>query len=332
MNEQKKYLSYWIRRFLLEYIICIKNLSKNTQLSYRDAFKLLIPFMSKKEKKKPEVLLVEDLTPDSITSFLSSLEINRKCSVSTRNQRLAAIYALSRFIAQNCPEYVEWCRLIHTVPAKKSPGTIITCLEKDEMDALMAAPDPNNRQGKRDYALLLFLYNTGARADEAAGLKISGLHLDKQTVCLHVKGDKQRFCPLWKSTVNELKALIKDRDSGDNVFKNRHNQPLTRFGIYTIVEKYATKAAKSKPLMAEKRVSPHTIRHTTATHLLQSGVDINTIRAWLGHVSINTTNIYAEINLKMKSEALACCEIKGKKKNSHWKDDKKIMDFLDGLK
>jgi len=332
MNEQQKYVSYWIKRFLLEYIISIKNLSKNTQLSYRDTFKLLIPFVSKKEGKKAENLLTDDITPDNVTSFLFSLEKTRKCSFSTRNQRLSAIYALSVFIAQNCPEYVEWSRLIHVIPTKKTPRTMITYLEKDEMDALLDAPNRNHRQGKRDYALLLFLYNTGARADEVAGLKISDLYLDKQLVSLHGKGGKQRYCPLWKSAVNELKALITDRNSADNVFKNRLNQPLTRFGIYTVVEKYATQVAKNKPAIKEKRVSPHTIRHTTATHLLQSGVDINTIRAWLGHVSINTTNIYAEINLKMKADALACCEIKGtKKKNSHWRDDETLMTFLSGL-
>jgi site-specific recombinase XerD len=332
MDEKKKYLSYWIMRFLLEYIISIKNLSKNTQLSYRDTFKLLIPFISRMKRKKPEELLLDDITPDNIVGFLASLEKDRKCAVSTRNLRLAALFSLLGFVAQNCPEYVEWSRLIHNIPTKKAQGTVITYLEKDEMDAMLAAPDRNRGQGKRDYALLLFLYNTGACADEVAGLKISGLHLEKQTVCLHGKGNKQRYCPLWKSTVSELKAQIKDRESSDNVFKNRLNQPLTRFGIYTVVEKYAAKAAQSKPQIAKKRVSPHTIRHTTATHLLQSGVDINTIRAWLGHVSINTTNIYAEINLKMKSEALACCEIKGEKKNGNWKDDKKIMDFLAGLK
>jgi site-specific recombinase XerD len=332
MNEQKKYLGYWIKRFLLEYIINVRNLSRNTQLSYRDTFKLLIPFISKKEKTKAEDILLEHITPESIVLFLSDLEKNRKCSISTRNQRLVAIFSLSKFVARNAPEYVEWSRLVHTVPVKKYQKTVITYLDKDEIDALLAAPDRKSKQGQRDYSLLLFLYNTGARAEEVARLKIADLDMEKKVVCLHGKGDKRRRCPLWKSTVEELKMQIKNRSPSENVFMNRLNQPITRFGIYAIVEKYVGVVALNKPSIMQKRVSPHTIRHTTATHLLQSGVDINTIRAWLGHVSINTTNIYAEINLKMKAEALACCEVKSTtNKSKHWKEDDNLMAFLDNL-
>ena len=332
MNDVSSYLGYWIKRFLLEYIISIKNLSKNTQISYRDTFRLMLPCISKLIKKKMEELLVEDITPDSVIFFLSDLEKERKCSVTTRNQRLAAIYALSKFIGLKCPEFVDWCRQIHTVPTKKTPRTIITYLEKEEMDALLAAPDHKTLKGKRDYAILLFLYNTGARAAEVANLKIDDLALEKHLVCLHGKGNKQRRCPLWKSTVKELQNIIKGRDGMENVFLNRFCEPITRFGIYTMVEKYTNEVAEKMPAIKEKRVSPHMIRHTTATHLLQSGVDINTIRAWLGHVSVNTTNIYAEVNLKMKSDALSCCEIKSsKKKDTHWRDDKDLMSFLDSL-
>ena len=332
MNEQRKYLSYWIRRFLLEYIITERNLSRNTQLSYRDTFKLLIPFLSKEEKVKAEEILLEHITPDNIILFLENIEKSRKCSASTRNQRLTAIFALSKFVGQNAPEHVEWSRIVHTVPVKKYQKTIITYLDKDEMNALLEAPNRKIGQGRRDYALLLFLYNTGARADEAANLKISDLFMEKKVVCLHGKGNKTRRCPLWKSTVEELKVQIEKRDSSENVFMNRLNQPITRFGIYTIVGKYAKLVAATYPSILQKRVSPHTIRHTTATHLLQAGVDINTIRAWLGHVSVNTTNIYAEINLKMKAEALACCEVECKNHSSkRWKEDEELMSFLDNL-
>lgn len=332
MNEQRKYLSYWIRRFLLEYIITERNLSRNTQLSYRDTFKLLIPFLSKEEKVKAEEILLEHITPENIILFLENIEKSRKCSASTRNQRLTAIFALSKFVGQNSPEHVEWSRIVHTVPVKKYQKTIITYLDKDEMNALLEAPNRKIGQGRRDYALLLFLYNTGARADEAANLKISDLSMEKKVVCLHGKGNKTRRCPLWKSTVEELKVQIEKRDSSENVFMNRLNQPITRFGIYAIVGKYVKLVAATYPSILQKRVSPHTIRHTTATHLLQAGVDINTIRAWLGHVSVNTTNIYAEINLKMKAEALACCEVECKNHSSkHWKEDEELMSFLDNL-
>ena len=317
---------------MLEYIITERNLSRNTQLSYRDTFKLLIPFLSKEEKVKAEEILLEHITPDNIILFLENIEKSRKCSASTRNQRLTAIFALSKFVGQNSPEHVEWSRIVHTVPVKKYQKTIITYLDKDEMNALLEAPNRKIGQGRRDYALLLFLYNTGARADDAANLKISDLFMEKKVVCLHGKGNKTRRCPLWKSTVEELKVQIEKRDSSENVFMNRLNQPITRFGIYTIVGKYAKLVAATYPSILQKRVSPHTIRHTTATHLLQAGVDINTIRAWLGHVSVNTTNIYAEINLKMKAEALACCEVECKNHSSkRWKEDEELMSFLDNL-
>jgi len=185
--------------------------------------------------------------------------------------------------------------------------------------------------------LLLFLYNVGARADEAAQVRIGDLSLpcvpgrDTAGVLVRGKGNKSRQCPLWPQTVHELAALVQDRDSGERVFLNRCGRPITRFGIHTLVERTAIRATKLVPSLAKKRVSPHTIRHTTATHLLRSGVDINTIRAWLGHVSLTTTNVYAEVDLEMKAKALANCEIKGTRNRRPWKEDRGLMDFLRSL-
>lgn len=335
--KNSNYLSTWVKRFLLEYLISIRNLSKNTQLSYRDTFRLLLPFIAKKTKKSVEKLFVDDISSDSIKDFLLNLEKNRNCSLSTRNQRLAAVHAFAKFIGLNSPEHVEWCRKIQIIPFKKTKRTIITYLEKSEMDALLNAPDKQTEQGNRDYALLLFLYNTGARADEAAQLTITDLNIahakkrDLSTVLIRGKGNKLRRCPLWQQTVNELSLLILNRDQSEHVFLNRCKQPLTRFGIHSMVKRYVKQITKQLPSIAKKRVSPHTIRHTTATHLLQSGVDINTIRAWLGHVSINTTNIYAEVDLEMKARALACCEITEDIKPTHWRDNKDLMSFLDAI-
>jgi site-specific recombinase XerD len=205
------------------------------------------------------------------------------------------------------------------------------------MDTLLNAPDRKTEQGRRDYALLVFLYNTGARADEAAQLTIADLHIahakkrDLSTVLIRGKGNKLRRCPLWQQTVNELTDLIAGRDQHDHAFINRCKQPITRFGIHTMVKRYVKKITPQLPLITKKRISPHTIRHTTATHLLQAGVDINTIRAWLGHVSINTTNIYAEVDLNMKARALACCEIEEDVTPTHWRDNKSLMNFLDAI-
>jgi integrase/recombinase XerD len=330
-------LGPWVRRFLLEYLVGERNLARNTQQSYRDTLRLLLPFAARNVKAPIDRLRVEDLTADRIRAFLKDVEEQRGCGVATRNQRLAAIHSLAHFIGLHSPEYIAWCGQIRVVPFKKAPMVPVCYLEKNEMDALLAAPDLNTTQGCRDQAMLLFLYNTGARADEAAHVLISDLHLgltpegDLSVVLLRGKGNKLRRCPLWAKTVNSLRPLVSSRGPQEHVFLNRRGQPLTRFGIHALVERYAEKAATNLPSVAKKRVSPHTIRHTTATHLLRSGVDINTIRAWLGHVSLSTTNIYAEVDLEMKAKALANCEVKGEEEPKPWCEDVGLMEFLRGL-
>ncbi len=331
------YVSSWVKRFLLEYLMTTRNLARNTQQSYRDTFRLMLPFIATRNKKSIDKLLINDMSSEVVKDFLIDLESNRHCSLSTRNQRLAAIHAFTKFVGLNSPEHVEWHRQIQMIPFKKSNRTLITYLEKSEMDALLNAPEKQTEQGKRDYALLLFLYNTGARADEAAQLTIADLHIahakqrDLSTVLIKGKGNKLRRCPLWQQTVNELVELISGREQHEHVFINRCRQPLTRFGIHTMVKRYVKKTILQIPSMMKKRISPHTIRHTTATHLLRAGVDINTIRAWLGHVSINTTNIYAEVDLEMKAKALACCEITEDTNPTHWRNNKDLMSFLDAI-
>jgi site-specific recombinase XerD len=180
---------------------------------------------------------------------------------------------------------------------------------------------------------MLFLYNTGARADEAAHVLCADLQIgatpgrDASSVLIRGKGNKLRRCPLWTATVSELAWLVRGRAQQENVFINRIGQPLTRFGIHAMVERHAAKVTAS---LGGKVVSPHTIRHTTATHLLRSGVDINTIRAWLGHVSLNTTNVYAEVDLEMKAKALATCAVEAVPGRSRkaWREDSGLMGFL----
>jgi site-specific recombinase XerD len=331
-------LGPWARRFLLEHLPIERNLSLNTQRSYRDTLTLLMPFAAARKKKKVDQLTTADLDADLVRDFLSHLEADRKCGIATRNQRLAAIHALVRFIGLSSPELIEWSGKIRSIPFKKAPQAQITYLEKSEMDALLNAPNREVAQGRRDYALLLFLYNSGARANEAAQLRVADLQLahDPQryfsSVLLRGKGEKQRRCPLWPRTVEVIIPLVSGRDGNEHVFLNRLGQPLTRFGIHTMVERYAQKVSREIPSLATRRVSPHTIRHTTATHLLRAGVDINTIRAWLGHVSLSTTNIYAEVDLEMKAKALAHCEVApAKRSTKRWRDDKGLMDFLRSL-
>jgi len=325
-------LGPWVRRFLLEHLVAERNLSRNTQVSYRDTLRLLLPFAAKHGTHAIERMNVEDITPSIVRKFLDHLEQDRKCTGATRNQRLATIRSLARFIGTRSPEHVAWCAEIRAMPFKKTAKTVIGYLEKAEMDALLAQPDRRSFLGDRDHALLLFLYNSGARADEVAKLTVDNLQLGAQSsVRLHGKGNKFRTCPLWAITATSLATLIAGRPKTDAVFLNRVNQPLTRFGIHRLVGQYAELASTKVPSLATKHVSPHTIRHTTAVHLLRAGVDINTIRAWLGHVSLDTTHIYAEVDMEMKAKALALVDISDLKTKVQQRKLPSLMALLNDL-
>ena len=330
-------LGPWVRRFLMEHVVGERNLARNTQRSYRDTLCLVLPFIARNMTKAIDRLAVEDVSQDRIRLFLQDLEETRRCAVTTRNQRLAAIHALARFIAGRSPEHIAWCGQVRGIVFKKGQAAIVPYLEKPEIDALLAAPDRQTAQGRRDYVLLLFLYNSGARADEAAQLTVSDLDLTSTArdgqglVRINGKGGKVRHCPLWSATVRELALCVANRAPNEHVFLNRCGRPLTRFGIYDVVQRYAAQVTAKMPSLSAKRVSPHTIRHTTATHLLRAGVDINTIRGWLGHVSLNTTNVYAEIDMEMKAKALNKCEIADRRAGRHWRETPELMTFLRSL-
>jgi integrase/recombinase XerD len=327
--SDRSLIGHWIRRFLLEHVVEERNLARNTQASYRDTLALLIPFITDIVKKLPDQLVFEDLSSDNIRLFLLHLEEHRRCSVATRNQRLAAIHALSRFVSEQSPEHIAWAATIRLIPFKRRDIPSMPYLDKPEMDALLDIVDRTTVSGLRDYAILLFLYNTGARADEVARLTIADVYLDRSpSVRILGKRRKERFCPLWTLTAQNLRTLTAGRPNDAPVFLNCRGQALTRFGIHALVVRYVEKASQRTPSLSAKRVSPHTIRHTTAVHLLRAGVDINTIRAWLGHVSLDTTNIYAEIDLEMKAKALAHCEIfLSQPQSRDWKDKPELMEF-----
>ena len=330
-------LGPWVRRFLLEYMVTEHNLSINTQRSYRDSLALLISFLCRSLRKTADQLTIPDLTREKISAFLLYLEESRHSEIRTRNQRLAAIHSLARFIAMHSPEHIVWSGQIRTIPMKRTQRELIPYLEKPELDALLQAADSTTPLGRRDHALLLFLYNSGARADEAAQLTIADLDLARpprkglSSVRLLGKGRKVRPCPLWPNTASELATLTTGRPPTERVFLNRRGQPLTRFGIYGLVQRNARRAAKNVPSIAHKRVSPHTLRHTTGTHLLRAGVDINSIREWLGHASLDTTNIYAEVDMQMKTKALALFEMGQNKRTRRWRENKGLMAFLRSL-
>ena len=220
-------LGPWVRRFLLEYLVAERNLARNTQKSYRDTLQQFLPFIARAAHRRIEQLRVEDVSPSHTKAFLLDLERTRHCGIATRNQRLAAIRSLTRFIGLHSPEHLEWSGQMQTIGSKKVARPLIGYLEKDELDALLKAPDQRTAQGYRDYAVLLFLYNTGARADEVAQVRIGDLDLgaissrDASSLVLHGKGNKTRRCPLWPRTVDKLQLLINGRSASQHVFLNR---------------------------------------------------------------------------------------------------------------
>lgn len=333
-------LGPFVRHFLLEDVIADRDLSVNTQRSYRDTLRLLFRYLTSVHATDPIHVTVEQVTADVVRGFLAHLEQERHCAAATRNQRLAALRSLFRFIGRKVPELIAHAAQIQGVPLRRVAPPLIPYLEKAEVDAVLAVPDRATLIGRRNYALLLFLYNTGARATEAAELPVSALALDAvPAVRILGKGRKLRHCPLWPHTAAVLRALLAPRPPGSpdaRVFVNVRQQPLTRFGVHALVERTVAVAATTTPSLATKRVGPHTFRHTTAVHLLRAGVDINTIRAWLGHVSLETTNRYAEVDLEMKAKALASCALSGSATpldpaTTDWKQDRELMAFLKAL-
>ena len=332
-------LGSFIRRFLLEEVVADRNLSLNTQKSYRDTIRLLLAFMREQHGLDPTRVSVECLTVDVLRAFLTHLEGDRGNAISTRNQRLTALHSLFRFISRQVPELVGQATAVQAILPRRTTSQPMAYLEKVEMDALLAVPHPKQRQGLRDFALLLFLYNTGARASEAGGVTLGDLSLTPPlSVRFLGKGRKIRTCPLWPHTVKVLGELLGGRlqgPPGTKVFLNVRKQPITRFGIHTLVRKVVAQASGACPSLLSKEISPHTIRHTTAVHLLRAGVDINTIRAWLGHASLETTNVYAEVDLERKAKALETCAPRtegiGTDHEPSWRKDKDLMAFLTSL-
>lgn len=306
MPERSSVLGSWIKRFLIEYLPTERNLAVNTLKSYRDCLTLLLPFVASRCGKPVERLKVEDLSADRVTAFLGHLERERGCSVQTRNQRLAAIRSFARYVSVRDAALVEWAGSIRAIPLKKTVRPRIAWLSTEDMEAMIAGPDRRSVTGRVEHALLLFLYNSGARATEAADLQVEDLHLPERTgesarATIHGKGGKIRITPIWTRTAKALAALSGDRPPGcRSVFWSRHRKPYTRHGLIELVER----AAARVPALEGQKITPHVLRHSCACHLLRSGVDLNTIRAWLGHVSLETTNIYAEVDLRAKEEAM----------------------------
>jgi site-specific recombinase XerD len=303
-------LASFIKRFFSHYLPVQKGLSANTILAYRDAVKLLLCYAADTIKIAVDQLAVEDISEKIVLDFLDYLEQSRSCSTTTRNARLAAIRCLFEYIARQEPVLLVHCAQIRTIPLKRAEHKTVAYLNEEQMQAVLDAVDVNSRTGMRDRALLMLLYNTGARVSEIVALELEDLRLDDSAqIRLIGKGRKQRACPLWAETVTVLNSYLNQRTAKEpgtqQVFLNANGAPITRFGIRYITRKYGVQAQRKQPTATAKRVNPHTIRHTSAMHLLRAGDDINMVSYWLGHADINTTHIYVEIDMEMKRKMIA---------------------------
>jgi integrase/recombinase XerC len=327
-----------LRGFFEQYLAAQRDVSTNTIYAYRDSIKLLLRFAARRSGRQVVRLRLADLGADTVLAFLGHLETERKNCVATRNCRLVAVHRFFAYVVDRDPRHAELCRRVLDIPVKKTTSSTMTYLDRDEMKAVLAVPILSHRLGRRDLALLTFLYNTGARASEAVNVSIRDIRFESPA---HVrflgKGRKERACPLWPETVNALHAYLEQRDDGNRpdgpLFLNAHGRRLGRFGVVTVVKRHVAAAARLQPSLAAKRISPHTLRHTAAMHLLQSGVELNVIKSWLGHVSITTTSQYIEIDMAMKREALERCSppVPAQPGESPWHCRQGVVDWLEHL-
>ena len=324
-----------LRDFFTDHLPLIRGMSPHTLHSYRDSLTLLLRFVALQNERSVAELDLGDLTPTQITDFLHHLEAERHNSAATRNVRLAAIHAFFRHVATLHPDLLEHCQRVLAIPFKRARQRSVEYLEYDEIQAVLAAVDRATVDGRRDHALLVAMFNTGARVQEILDVRQSDLQLVRPfQVRLMGKGRKERICPLWPQTAEVLRLHLLeqrvDAGSAGHVFRNHRGEPLSRFGVRYILGKYCNLARDAAPTLAGKRLHPHSMRHSTAVHLLQAGVDMVTISHWLGHASVSTTNRYATVDLNMKREAIAKAKPVGDLGTvpASWRADSSILDWL----
>lgn len=298
-----------LESFFQQRLCAQRHASPATIASYRDALRLLILFAAMQTGKRACQLALADLDGECILAFLDHLERTRHNSIRTRNARRAALRAFFQHVAVSDPGAIALAQRILAIPPKRTVRPLLGYLTRDELDAVLAAPERTTALGRRDHALLLFLARTGARVSESIQVNAADVRFERPTqVLLHGKGAKDRALPLAPDLVTVLKALCDDRRLGRHearpLFASAAGRPLTRFGVTHLLERAVLKASVKCPSLAGRSISPHTLRHTTAMHLLQAGVDVNVIRAWLGHVSLDTTHQYVEADVEMKRRAL----------------------------
>ncbi len=322
-----------LQEFFQRRLLAERGVSAHTIASYRDTFELLLRYAERRTGRTPSALTLDDLDAPLVLDFLDHLETERGNSARTRNLRLTAIRSFMRYASLRNPTVLPVAERVLAVSPKRFDRPALDFLTRDEVDALLAAPDPSSWSGHRDAVLLAMLYNSGARVSELASLRVADLLLDRAcAVHLHGKGRKQRVVPLWKHTAKQLRDWLPriDQSPAASVFPNRAGKPLTRSGVEQRLRLAVATASGRCPSLLGRRISPHTLRHTTAMHLLQSGVDITIIALWLGHEDTATTHQYVEADLAMKEAALRRLD-EPALKHVRYKPSDRLLAFLETL-
>ena len=322
-----------LQTFFYQRLMQQRNASRQTIYSYRDTLRLLLHFSEQYLGKPAADLRLADINATLVLSFLDNLESQRHNCIRSRNNRLAAIRSFLRYAALQEPQTLPTIQQVLAIPLKRFDRPMVRYLTSTEIQAIIGAPDINTWNGMRDHALFATMYNTGARVSEIIAIRRGDFESNRgQSVHLHGKGRKERVVPLWKSTTKVLKRWLTQIEPNPQhpIFPNRFGQRLSRSGVESRLRLALSKAITQCPSLRGKIVSPHVIRHTTAMHLLQSGVDLSVIALWLGHENITTTHQYIEADLRMKEKALAKLQSPSLK-SARYKPSSKILSFLEGL-
>lgn len=325
-----------VQSFFTDYVTAQRDLSPHTRASYRDAIKLLLTFASRRQHKPIVGLSCEDLSPQLVLEFLEDLVKTRFNSTRTRNVRLAAIHTFFRYVAGREPEVMGTCQRICAIPFKKAKVPAMPYLDHDEVLHILRSIDRSTCLGRRDYLLVLLLFETGARAQEIANLRTTCLRLtDSPQARIFGKGRKERIVPLRKKTARLIHQHLRERGAllrDEPLFLSVRGEPLTRFGILRAVQRHVRHASRSMPSLASKRVGVHTFRHSAAIHLLRAGNDLTVIRGWLGHVSVLTTDRYTDIDIELKRRALEAAEVVAASgRPPSWKRSPDLLSWLEAL-
>ena len=322
-----------LQRFFAERLLQQQNASPRTVTAYRDTFRLLLCYAQRERGKPPVKLALCDFDATLVLDFLAHLETERHNTVRSRNARLAAVRAFAHYVALQCPPALQLAQQILAIPMKRFERPMLGFLSRDEVQALLAAPDAGTWCGRRDRVMFALLYNTGARVSEMIGIRVGDVTLAaSSSVRLHGKGRKQRTVPLWKETVDEIRHWLKYANLRPDqpLVPNRTGLPMTRTNVADRLTRAITVATKQCPQLAGRTISPHSLRHSTAMHLLQGGVDITVIALWLGHESPVTTHCYVEADLAMKERALATIAPPETKRKRYRPTDA-VLKFLESL-